>query len=171
LFRIRDVYPGSEVFPSRIPGQKESESASKYFNTNNFSIFSKLSYPDFVTHSQIQGSKRHRIPDPQHRFFADFCKTSNVSQNNRSLVRSFANEDMLCRARSRSSRPPRSSAWSPLSCSRGSDTGQLYTYRQIQPFAHQSSESFSDPSSLFVLFFFPLISQELILNAAIRSFE
>ncbi len=77
--RIRDVYPGSwirffsipdpEFFPSRIRNKE-----SKYFNPKKWFLSSRKHDPgcssripdpdpDFLTHP---GSRRHRIPDPQH---------------------------------------------------------------------------------------------------------
>ncbi len=86
VLRSRDVYPGSwiRIFSIPDPGSTrflDLGSASKNFSILTQKIVSKLSeilsgmfIPDpgswFFTHpgSQIQGSKRHRItdPDPQH---------------------------------------------------------------------------------------------------------
>jgi hypothetical protein len=72
VLRIRDVYPGSEFFPSRIrifpvpyPG-----SASKNLSilTQKIVISSRKYDPDCSSRIRIPESKRHRIsdPDPQH---------------------------------------------------------------------------------------------------------
>jgi hypothetical protein len=81
--RIRNIYPGSEFFPFRIPDPNRFHPKSririkefKYFNT--IKIISKLSEYDpgclyrtrnRICHpSRIIGSKKHRNsdPDPQH---------------------------------------------------------------------------------------------------------
>jgi hypothetical protein len=66
LLRIRDVYPGSRVKKIPDPG-----SASKNLSILALKIVFKLSENDLGCHpgyrffpSRIQGSKRHRIPDP-----------------------------------------------------------------------------------------------------------
>ncbi len=83
VLRIRDVYPGSEFFPSRIPGPKNiSESRiriririevswpKKLFLSSrihdpkySFRIRNMIFYPSRMPDP---GSKKHRIPDPQH---------------------------------------------------------------------------------------------------------
>jgi hypothetical protein len=70
VLRIRDVYPGSEFFLSRIPDPKFFRSGFKYLNPKKWSLNSRK-YDQgcsswLLTHpgSRIQGSKRHRIPDP-----------------------------------------------------------------------------------------------------------
>ncbi len=77
VFGIRDVYPGSEFFPSRIPHPNFFHPGSRirikefmYFNPKN--CFQALGNMIRVVHpgsgSRIQWSKRHRIldADPQH---------------------------------------------------------------------------------------------------------
>jgi hypothetical protein len=91
VLRIRDVYPGSEFFPSRIPGQKDSRiwiririKEFNYFNPKKCFFLSSRKYDpgcstrnqtpdldlDFLPipdpGSRVQGSKKHRIPDPEH---------------------------------------------------------------------------------------------------------
>ena len=61
VLRIRDVYPGSEFFLSRIPSKEFI-----YFHPKNVSKLSEiwlgcLSIPD----PGSRGSKKHRIPGPQ----------------------------------------------------------------------------------------------------------
>jgi hypothetical protein len=58
VLRIRDVYPGSEFFPSRIEGQKDSGYASKNLSILTQKIVSKLQKYDPDCSSRI------RIPDP-----------------------------------------------------------------------------------------------------------
>ena len=71
VLRIRDVYPGSEFFPSRIRFKE-----LKYLNPTIVSKLSEILYDPgcssririlIFSHpgSRIQLSKRHRIPDPQ----------------------------------------------------------------------------------------------------------
>ncbi len=88
MLRIRDVYPGSDFFLSRIPdlgseffhpGSRIRIKEFKYFNPKKcFIISRKLGNMVRVFHpgsrsgsslfihpgSRIHGSKRHRIPDP-----------------------------------------------------------------------------------------------------------
>jgi hypothetical protein len=79
VFRIRDVYPGSNFFSSRIRTFpiSDSGSASKCFNPKNWFLSprkydsgcsSRIRIQTFYP-SRIQGSKRHRIQDPQHCIF------------------------------------------------------------------------------------------------------
>ncbi len=73
LLRIRDAYPGSEFFPFRIHGQKDSGSA--YINSSSFKpkicswkydpgCSSRIRILVFYP-SRIRGSNRHRCPDPE----------------------------------------------------------------------------------------------------------
>ncbi len=77
VLRIRDVYPRIRLFPSLIPGQKDSGSRIRIKEfTYSRTIVSKLSkiwYGMLIPDPDLdflpildQGSKRHRIPDPQH---------------------------------------------------------------------------------------------------------
>ncbi len=83
VLRIRDVYPGSNFFPSRIPdpnclhpGSRIRIKEFKYFNPKKWFLSSRKYDPGCSSRirmltfypSRIQGSKRHRIPDldPQH---------------------------------------------------------------------------------------------------------
>jgi hypothetical protein len=83
VLRIREVYPGSEFFLSRIQGQRiripDSDPHQRITVILTQKKISKLSenmirdvHPGsgswFFTHtgSRIQGSKRPRIPEPQH---------------------------------------------------------------------------------------------------------
>ncbi len=73
MLRIRDVYPGSEFSTSRMRIKDlRYFHPKKWFLAKLSEIWSGLFIPDpgsgFLTHpgSRIQGSKRHRIPDPQH---------------------------------------------------------------------------------------------------------
>jgi hypothetical protein len=76
--RIRDVYPGTDFFPSWILDPRSEFFPSririkefKYFNPKNG--FKSLGIMIRVVHpgSRIQGSKRHQIPDPWD--YAVFC--------------------------------------------------------------------------------------------------
>jgi hypothetical protein len=73
VLRIRDVLPGSDFFPSRIPDPgffpsriPDPGSVRKYDPGCSSRIPDPGSGSWLFTHSwsQIQGSKRHRIPDP-----------------------------------------------------------------------------------------------------------
>ncbi len=84
MWRIRDVYPGSDFFPSRIPDPKCLHPGSrilkefKYFNPKKAKKWLFLSSKKYVPGcssripdqdadflpSRIQGSKRQPIPDP-----------------------------------------------------------------------------------------------------------
>ncbi len=74
VLRIRDVYPGSDFFPSRKPDPHKKMLKKKKIISKLSEIWSGLFIPDpdsrsgswFFTHpgSRIQVSKRHRIPDP-----------------------------------------------------------------------------------------------------------
>jgi hypothetical protein len=67
VLRIRDGYPGSEFFPSRIHIKNLS------ILTQKNGLLSSRKY-DPVCSSRIKGSKRHRIsdPDPQHWFYRPY---------------------------------------------------------------------------------------------------
>ncbi len=71
VLRIRDKHPGSDFFPSRIPDPHKNLRILTLKIVSKLSeIWSGLFIPDPVQDhgSRIQGSKRHRIldPDPQH---------------------------------------------------------------------------------------------------------
>ncbi len=87
MWRIRDVYPGSDFFPCRIrtvpipdPGSSSKnlsiltpKKAKKWFLSSKKYDPGCLSWIRMLTFypSRIQGSKRHPIPDPepQHYFY------------------------------------------------------------------------------------------------------
>ncbi len=79
VLQIRDVYPGSRIrffhLGSRIQGQKDSGSRiliriKELYNPKKLFLSFRIPDPNVFTHpeSRIQGSKRHRIPDPEHCF-------------------------------------------------------------------------------------------------------
>ncbi len=100
VLRTRDVNPGSEYFPSRIRIKE-----CKYFNPKNcflaHGIISRVVHPGsrsririLIFHpSRIHGSKRHRIPDPQH--YADLQEQSQCIINRllqfRSIIAQITN--------------------------------------------------------------------------------
>ncbi len=83
VLRIRDVYPGSEFFPSRIRIKEFILRPKNFlsFRKCDPGCSSQIPDPEFLSHpgpeSWIQGSKKHRIRirNTVTRFQYSFCKT------------------------------------------------------------------------------------------------
>jgi hypothetical protein len=95
VLRIRDVYPGSRIrifsipdtgsdfFPSQIP---DPHQIFRYFNPKNWFLRSRKYDPGcssririlffYPSKIRIQGSKRHRIPDPDPQLCSPLSKKS-----------------------------------------------------------------------------------------------
>ncbi len=84
VLRIRDVYPGSDFFPSRILIKE-----FKYFNLRKWFISSRKYDPGCSSRirtqtfypSWIQGSKRHRIPDPDPQYWLCIRKSNSLTKS------------------------------------------------------------------------------------------
>ena len=109
VLRIRNVYAGSKFFSSQIrfffhPGSKFSKkmflSSRKYDPGCSSRIRILIFYP-----SRIQGSKRHRIPDPDPQHCYQHRSTAVLTQMN--LTRTGFGKSPRIRTRKRTGNPGR----------------------------------------------------------------